>query len=55
MATPDGSQVKGILRMADKAKHNKRIVFDPLVLFLDGALEGELETVVENSSKVTEQ
>ncbi|KAH7730742.1 p53BP2 [Aphelenchoides avenae] len=54
LATPDGSQVKGILRMADKAKHNKRIVFDPLVLFLDGALEGELETVVENSSKITD-
>uniref|UniRef100_A0A914P5I0 SH3 domain-containing protein n=1 Tax=Panagrolaimus davidi TaxID=227884 RepID=A0A914P5I0_9BILA len=44
--------LKGILRSPGKKKHNKRIVFDPFVLFLDGALEGQLDTVQENASKI---
>uniref|UniRef100_A0A7E5A0L1 SH3 domain-containing protein n=1 Tax=Panagrellus redivivus TaxID=6233 RepID=A0A7E5A0L1_PANRE len=44
--------IKGILRPPGKPKHNKRIVFDPFVLFLDGALEGQLDTVKENAAKI---
>ena len=44
--------VKGILKPPGKKRHNKRIVFDPFVLFLDGALEGQLDTVKENAAKV---
>uniref|UniRef100_A0A914XZ15 Uncharacterized protein n=1 Tax=Panagrolaimus superbus TaxID=310955 RepID=A0A914XZ15_9BILA len=48
----DKAHLKGILRAPGKKKHNKRIIFDPFVLFLDGALEGQLDTVQENASKV---
>uniref|UniRef100_A0AC34F495 SH3 domain-containing protein n=1 Tax=Panagrolaimus sp. ES5 TaxID=591445 RepID=A0AC34F495_9BILA len=46
------AHLKGILRAPGKKKHNKRIVFDPFVLFLDGALEGQLDTVQENATKI---
>ena len=52
---PDENKPKprSILKSPGKKKHNKRIVFDPFVLFLDGALEGQLDTVKENASKVS--
>ncbi|KAE9551482.1 hypothetical protein FO519_005302 [Halicephalobus sp. NKZ332] len=45
---------KSILKSPGKKKHNKRIVFDPFVLFLDGALEGQLDTVKENAAKISD-
>uniref|UniRef100_A0A0N4ZTL6 SH3 domain-containing protein n=1 Tax=Parastrongyloides trichosuri TaxID=131310 RepID=A0A0N4ZTL6_PARTI len=44
-------EVKSILRSTSSSSRG-RIRFDPLVLFLDAALEGQIETVMENASKV---
>ncbi|MFH4975775.1 hypothetical protein AB6A40_002484 [Gnathostoma spinigerum] len=45
---------KGILRAAGLKKPRKNIVFDPLALLLDGALEGEMDVVEESSSKISD-
>uniref|UniRef100_A0A0N5BK84 SH3 domain-containing protein n=1 Tax=Strongyloides papillosus TaxID=174720 RepID=A0A0N5BK84_STREA len=45
--------IKSILKTTPSTTKG-RIHFDPLVLFLDAALEGQLETVMENADKVTD-
>uniref|UniRef100_A0AC35TPG9 SH3 domain-containing protein n=1 Tax=Rhabditophanes sp. KR3021 TaxID=114890 RepID=A0AC35TPG9_9BILA len=42
-------EIKGILKKSGERKEKGRIRFDPLVLFFDAALEGQLETVMENA------
>lgn len=44
--------IKPILKTSGKKNLHRNIVFDPFVLFLDGALEGQLDTVKENATKV---
>uniref|UniRef100_A0A0K0E0Y0 SH3 domain-containing protein n=1 Tax=Strongyloides stercoralis TaxID=6248 RepID=A0A0K0E0Y0_STRER len=45
--------VKSILK-TESTNPRGHIHFDPLVLFLDGALEGQLDTVMENADKVAD-
>uniref|UniRef100_A0A1I7S6Q0 SH3 domain-containing protein n=2 Tax=Bursaphelenchus xylophilus TaxID=6326 RepID=A0A1I7S6Q0_BURXY len=45
--------LKGILkRQTDQKKPKKKMVFDPLVLFLDAALEGDLDLVKEKAAEI---
>ncbi|KAI6189221.1 SH3 domain protein [Aphelenchoides besseyi] len=45
-------QLKGILKAAGTRKPKKKMIFDPLIIFLDAALEGELDLVTETATKI---
>uniref|UniRef100_A0A0N5AI07 SH3 domain-containing protein n=1 Tax=Syphacia muris TaxID=451379 RepID=A0A0N5AI07_9BILA len=44
----------GILRSANSKKSSRHIVFDPLALLLDAALEGEMDLVKSSAAKMTD-
>ncbi|CAD5226428.1 unnamed protein product [Bursaphelenchus okinawaensis] len=45
--------VKGILKQhSENGKPKKKMVFDPLVLFLDAALEGDMDLVKEKAAEI---
>uniref|UniRef100_A0A915DP08 Uncharacterized protein n=1 Tax=Ditylenchus dipsaci TaxID=166011 RepID=A0A915DP08_9BILA len=47
-----GHNYKGILRTPGKQHHNRRVVFDQVVLFLDVAYEGEYEMLVQLAKNI---
>lgn len=44
--------IKGVLRTSKKKKKQRKVIFDPLALLLDAALEGEIDLVKTSASRV---
>ena len=46
--------LRSCMKGANESRASRRMVFDPLVIFLDAALEGELDLVRENAKKIAD-